>query len=94
MKRLNRSEYLLPLYGALTVAAAVTAVGCNKAGASDASTAKVKEQLSNPKKFDINDVPPDKRDMVRALMRGNGPSQPGAGGAKAAPAVKPASAPK
>lgn len=75
---------------------AAMGTGCSDDKVSAAEEEKMKKQMTD--KFDINNVPPEQRERVRAFMnmgRSGPPSAPGAPGAAPAPgAAAPAPAGK
>jgi len=54
--------------------------GCSGGDQTVKDDAKMRESLTHPPKFDINNVPPESREIVRRMTQGKG-------GASSAPAV-------
>lgn len=64
--------------GALALA---TLLGCSGGADTAKETKEMRNALTTPQKFDMNNVPPQYRDKVRAMIGGGGASSKGAGGA-------------
>jgi hypothetical protein len=69
----------------------IAAQGC-KGGRNASASDEAKMRSSMTKPFDVNSVPPDKRDMVRAMMKANGVDPDNPNGPRTAVTKNPANA--